>query len=59
MTARYFFFLIVSNLIVFSLLGVFYSAIAEVVTQVGHHQSALTILKGLKDIPDGEQYPLG
>jgi len=52
-TARYFFFMIVSNIIVFSLLGVFYSAIAEVVVQVGKHQKASTILNGLQKIPYG------
>jgi hypothetical protein len=52
-TARYFFFTIVSNVIVFSLLGVFYSAIAQVVVQIGRHQSASTILNGLS----GESAP--
>lgn len=52
-TARYFFFVILSNLFVFSLLGVFYSAIAEVVVQIGQHQKASVVLNGLKEIPYG------
>ncbi|WVQ86148.1 hypothetical protein IAT38_008316 [Cryptococcus sp. DSM 104549] len=51
-TARYFFFMIISNLIIFSLLGVVYTAVARVVVQIGKGQSASTILKGFKDIPD-------
>ncbi|WWD20826.1 hypothetical protein CI109_105303 [Kwoniella shandongensis] len=51
-TARYFFFMIVSNLIIFSLLGVVYTAVAQVVVQIGRHQSASVIFKGLRDIPD-------
>ncbi|EIW65454.1 hypothetical protein TREMEDRAFT_46183, partial [Tremella mesenterica DSM 1558] len=50
-TARYFFFMIVSTLFVFSLLGVFYNAIAQVVLQIGQHQSASKVLEGLKQIP--------
>ena len=50
-TARYFAFIVISNLIVFSLLGVFYGAVAEVVVQIGKHNSAFTILNGLKNIP--------
>jgi hypothetical protein len=53
--ARYFFFMIISNMVVFSLLGVFYTAIAAVVVQIGQHQSASTILNGLKDIPNGKR----
>ncbi|WVN89065.1 uncharacterized protein L203_104281 [Cryptococcus depauperatus CBS 7841] len=51
-TARYFFFMIISTLIIFSLLGVVYTAIARVVVQIGKHQSVLTIFKGFEDIPD-------
>ncbi|ORY28026.1 hypothetical protein BCR39DRAFT_576859 [Naematelia encephala] len=51
-TARYFFFVILSNLIVFTLLGVFYNAITTVVLQIGQHKSASEVLKGLEDIPD-------
>lgn len=51
-TARYFFFMIISNLVIFSLLGVVYTAIARIVVQIGGHQSASTILKGFEDIPD-------
>ncbi|ODO05881.1 hypothetical protein I350_04942 [Cryptococcus amylolentus CBS 6273] len=50
--ARYFFFMIISNLFIFSLLGVVYAAIARVVVQIGKHQSFSTIIKGFDDIPD-------
>lgn len=50
-TARYFFFIIISNLFVFSLLGVVYNIIAEVVLQIGQHQGASAIFNGLKEIP--------
>jgi hypothetical protein len=50
-TARYFFFIIVSNLMIFSLLGVVYNIIAEVVLKIGQHQGASAILKGLEEIP--------
>lgn len=53
-TARYFFFIIVSNLIIFSLIGVVYNIIAEVVLQIGQHQGASAILNGLKEIPGRE-----
>ena len=46
--------MIISTLIVFSLLGVFYNAIAAVVLQVGHNQKASVIFNGLKDIPNRE-----
>ena len=49
--ARYFFFMIVSTLIVYSLLSVFYTAIAQVVVEIGQHQSASAVLSGLKSIP--------
>ena len=52
-TARYFFFVIISNMLIFTLLGVFYNAIAQVVLQIGQHQSASVILNGLKEIPYG------
>ncbi|ODN77914.1 hypothetical protein L202_05019 [Cryptococcus amylolentus CBS 6039] len=50
--ARYFSFMIISNLFIFSLLGVVYAAIARVVVQIGKHQSFSTIIKGFDDIPD-------
>jgi hypothetical protein len=53
-SARYFFFIILSNLVIFSLLGVIYSSIAAVVAQIGERQSAGNILQGLRDIPDRE-----
>lgn len=51
-TARYFFFMIISNLVIFSLLGVVYTAVARIVVQIGGHQSVGTIFKGFEDIPD-------
>lgn len=51
-TARYFFFMIISNLVIFSLLGVVYTAVARIVVQIGGHQSVATIFKGFEDIPD-------
>lgn len=43
--------MIVSNLVVFSLLGVFYRTIALVVLQVGQHKSVHEVLDGLKELP--------
>ncbi|WVQ95300.1 hypothetical protein IAU59_002395 [Kwoniella sp. CBS 9459] len=51
-TARYFFFMIICNLVIYSLLSVIYTAIAQVVVQIGRHQSAATIFKELEKIPD-------
>lgn len=53
-SARYFFFIILSNLFIFSLLGVIYSSIAAVVAQIGERRSAIEILRGLQDIPHRE-----
>lgn len=53
-TARYYFFMVISNLIIFSLLSVIYNAIAVVVLQIGQHQSASAIFNGFKDIPDSK-----
>ena len=58
-TARYFFFIIVSNLIIFSLLGVVYNIIAEVVLKIGQHQGTSAILKGLEEIPGRESITFG
>ncbi|OCF35877.1 hypothetical protein I316_02370 [Kwoniella heveanensis BCC8398] len=51
-TARYFFFMIICNLVIYSLLSVIYTAIAQVVVQIGQHQSASAIFKQLEKIPD-------
>ncbi|WWC92437.1 uncharacterized protein L201_007395 [Kwoniella dendrophila CBS 6074] len=51
-TARYFFFMIICNLVIYSLLSVVYTAVATVVTQIGRHQNWKTIFKGFEDIPD-------
>lgn len=53
-TARYFFFIIISNLVIFSLLGVVYNIVAEVVVQIGQNQGASAILNGLAEIPGSE-----
>jgi hypothetical protein len=53
-TARYYFFMVISNLIIFSLLSVIYNAIAAVVLQIGQHKSASEIFEGFKEIPDRE-----
>ena len=53
-TARYYFFMVISNLLIFSLLSVVYKAVEAVVVQIGQHKSASEILDGLKHIPDRE-----
>jgi hypothetical protein len=53
-TARYYFFMVISNLIIFSLLSVVYNAIAAVVLQIGQHKSASEIFDNLEQIPDRE-----
>ncbi|GHJ86379.1 hypothetical protein NliqN6_2781 [Naganishia liquefaciens] len=53
--ARYFAFMIISNLIIFSLLGVVYNAVAQVITQIGEHKSASEIFDYLGNIPDNIQ----
>ena len=50
--------MIVSNLVVFSLLGVFYRTIALVVLQIGQHKSVHEVLDGLKDLPYSEFGPV-
>nr|XP_019007829.1 uncharacterized protein I206_07463 [Kwoniella pini CBS 10737]OCF46610.1 hypothetical protein I206_07463 [Kwoniella pini CBS 10737] len=51
-TARYFFFMIICNLVIYSLLSVVYTAVATVIVQIGKHQSVGTIFKSFEDIPD-------
>ncbi|KAJ9101756.1 hypothetical protein QFC21_003095 [Naganishia friedmannii] len=48
--ARYFAFTIISNLIIFSMLGVVYNAVAQVIIKVGEHKSASEIFSYLSDI---------
>lgn len=43
--------MIISNLVVFSLISVFYTAIAQVVVEIGHQESAYAVFQGLKQIP--------
>ncbi|KAL0955754.1 hypothetical protein HGRIS_001969 [Hohenbuehelia grisea] len=49
--ARFFAFLVISQLIVFTLIGVVFNSVAEIVAQIGHGQSATTILKSLDKLP--------
>ena len=51
-TARYYFFIIISNVVIFSLISVIYNAIASVVLEIGQHKSASEIFNGIKQIPD-------
>ncbi|WWC98281.1 hypothetical protein V866_005172 [Kwoniella sp. B9012] len=51
-TARYFFFVIICNVVIYSLLSVIYTAVATVVAEIGDNQSVGTIFKTLEDIPD-------
>jgi hypothetical protein len=50
-TARYFVFTILSSIIIYSLLGVFYQAIALVVVQIGQHKGASTVLSNFRNLP--------
>jgi calcium permeable stress-gated cation channel len=48
---RYTGFLIISQFFIFSLLGVFFNLISEVVTEIGDNKSFGTILKSLNNLP--------
>lgn len=48
--ARYFAFLVISQLVIFTLIGVIFNSVKEIVQQVGH-QSFEEIVKGLKNLP--------
>lgn len=50
--ARYFAFLVLSQLVVFSLIGVIFSSIMEIVAAVGSHLSVGEILKNLDKLPN-------
>ncbi|KAI0645179.1 DUF221-domain-containing protein [Trametes meyenii] len=50
--ARYFAFLIISQLIIFTLIGVIFNAVKQVVILVGKHQSFAEILRNFKKLPD-------
>ncbi len=52
--ARYFAFLVISNFLIFSLIGVVWSSIAEIITKAGQHESFSTIIKSLEDLPNRE-----
>lgn len=49
--ARYFAFLVISQLIIFTLLGVLFNSVLEVVTLIGKHASAKTIIANLNKLP--------
>ncbi|OBZ69734.1 hypothetical protein A0H81_10261 [Grifola frondosa] len=49
--ARYFAFLVISQLIIFTLIGVIFNSVKEIITQVGEHQSFQTILNNLDRLP--------
>ncbi|PCH35801.1 DUF221-domain-containing protein [Wolfiporia cocos MD-104 SS10] len=49
--ARYFAFLVISQLIIFTLIGVIFNSVTQVVEQVGEHKSFKTIIQDLNDLP--------
>ncbi|KZV92781.1 DUF221-domain-containing protein [Exidia glandulosa HHB12029] len=50
--ARYFAFLVLSQLVIFSLIGVIFTSVTEIVKAVGKHLSVGDILKNLNKLPD-------
>ncbi|EKM53375.1 uncharacterized protein PHACADRAFT_259710 [Phanerochaete carnosa HHB-10118-sp] len=53
--ARYFSFLLISQLVVFTLIGVLFNCVKEIVLQVGQHQSFNEILQNLDKLPGNIQ----
>ncbi|KAF9501406.1 DUF221-domain-containing protein [Pleurotus eryngii] len=49
--ARYFAFLVISQLIIFTLIGVVFNSVAEIVRQIGRGKSATTVFKSLDKLP--------
>jgi hypothetical protein len=49
--ARYFAFLVISQLIIFTLVGVIFNSVKEIVAQVGRHTSFKQILQNLDKLP--------
>ncbi|EIW54410.1 DUF221-domain-containing protein [Trametes versicolor FP-101664 SS1] len=50
--ARYFAFLVISQLIVFTLIGVIFNAVKQVVELIGKHESFENIVKNFNKLPD-------
>ncbi|KAI0369019.1 DUF221-domain-containing protein [Pilatotrama ljubarskyi] len=50
--ARYFAFLVISQLIIFTLIGVIFNAVQQIVELVGKHASVETIFKSFDRLPD-------
>ncbi|KAI0919073.1 hypothetical protein AcW1_003454 [Taiwanofungus camphoratus] len=51
-TARYFAFLVISQLIIFTLIGVIFNSVSVIAEQIGEHKNIKTILKNLEKLPD-------
>ncbi|KIP11341.1 hypothetical protein PHLGIDRAFT_99971 [Phlebiopsis gigantea 11061_1 CR5-6] len=49
--ARYFAFLVISQLVIFTLIGVMFNCVKEIVSQIGQHQSIHDILENLDKLP--------
>ncbi|CCM03927.1 uncharacterized protein FIBRA_06079 [Fibroporia radiculosa] len=49
--ARYFAFLVISQLIIFTLIGVIFNSVTEIVQQVGKHESFKEIIQDLHTLP--------
>ncbi|KAI0062426.1 DUF221-domain-containing protein [Artomyces pyxidatus] len=49
--ARYYAFLVISQLIIFTLIGVVFNSVMEIVKQIGQHQSFQTIIDNLDKLP--------
>ncbi|GJE91360.1 hypothetical protein PsYK624_075090 [Phanerochaete sordida] len=49
--ARYFAFLVISQLIIFTLIGVVFNCVKEIVKQIGQHQNIHQILQNLNKLP--------
>ncbi|OCH90575.1 DUF221-domain-containing protein [Obba rivulosa] len=50
--ARYFAFLVISQLIIFTLIGVLFNSVKEIVQQIGQHQNIHTILSNIDTLPN-------
>lgn len=50
--ARYFAFMIISNFLIFSLIGVVYTSIVQIVVQAGEGQSFAKIMESLSELPN-------
>ncbi|KAI0090701.1 DUF221-domain-containing protein [Irpex rosettiformis] len=50
--ARYFAFLVISQLVIFTLIGVIFNSVREIVDQIGQHKSFQDIVDNLHRLPD-------